>query len=500
MMRDSARRALSYRPPVAWRVAALVAYCIGGAGCATYQNKSALQLEAFKLGQSQQAIEYYEARQSGKDKQLSMVEAGRFKLLNGDFGGSQREFEKAIAEVFELQEGAMIRLKDVGGSVLASTLLDDTSRPYNLASFEAVFSFQQQALNWIFLGDIGSASVELRRAIWAQDLIAEKYEREIEKAKNEADDRYARGLGSLEEYYGRMGPVLGRVKSGFQNPYVWYFSGLMLEQQGDSGNAYIAYKKAWELQPDNLYLQKDMLRLAQHHNPGEWQALRGRLGVIEEPAPAMNAEVLVIYEEGLISQRHSEGLAIFVLNGFHKISFPVYHDGPYQPAKVLLKVDGKDFGSLQPLCHVQALAYHDLKEQMPGIAVRNMTRIISREIAKSASRQSDNGMVQLIGFVGAGLASLADEADTRGWYSLPMAVQMMRKGLEPGSHTVRLVGGISGKVLDIPIVLEQGELKLIWVADIGARTSIGVAPLSHNGGTPVEFSQTGTGENRPDLP
>ena len=473
------------RVAVAITVVALVA-----SGCATYQQTSTGHLNAFKAGNSAQAIAYYESNQDGKDKQLFMVEAGRLNLLDGDFLGSHRQFTKAIDQIFDVQEGSVIRLRDAGGTALASTFFDDRTRSYNLPSFEAVFAFQQQALNSIFLGDIQAASVEMRRAVNAQDIIAEKYEQQIEKARQEAEEeKVAAGMPSVNDYYANMGPVLGRAKSGIQNPYVWYFSGLFYELQGDRANAYIAYKKAWELVPDNRFVQRDLLRLGERENPEEWRGFKEQFG-LPIPEPAGNkADVIIVYEEGLISQRHSVGIPVFVINGFQKVTFPVYQDGPYQPARIQASWGGLDAGELMPICYVQSLAYHDLRERIPGIAARNISRAISRELVKAAGRQSDNSLVQIVTLIGAGVASLADEADTRGWYSLPMGVQLLRSHLEPGEKTLRLSGYGMGRELEIPMTLDPGETKLVWIADKGTRVSFCVASLTKGDRDPAQFSK-----------
>lgn len=459
-------------------------------GCATYQQKAAANLAAFNAGQSEKVIAYYTKNQSGTDKQLNRVEAGRLLLLEGDFASSQREFEKAIAGIFDITEGAMIRLKDVGGTVMSSTFLDDTTRPYNLPSFEAVFTFQQQALNWIFQGDVDAAAVELRRAVAAQDLIAEEYSRQIEKAKNEATGSdIAPGMEAIDQQYANMGPVLGRAMSGFQNPYVWYFSGLMYENQYDNGNAYLAYKKAWELVPDNPTVQRDLLRLSRTENRDEWRQWRSRFQLSKDADHRPPAEILVLYEESLISQRHSVGIPIFLIDSLVKVTFPVYIDAPYQPGLVHVTVDGHDQGRLAPVCYVQSLAYHDLKERLPGITARNISRAITRELTARAGRKSDDSAVQLAALIGASFAAVADEADTRGWYSLPNGVQLLRFPVEPGERTICLTGLIAGNRIELPMTLERGERKLIWVADLGPRASIAVASLTHPGKSPVYFEK-----------
>lgn len=468
---------------------ALLVYGVVASGCATYQKSSSDRLDSFKSGNSSPAIDYYEKNQSDKDKQLHMVEAGRLNMLEGNFQHSYQEFNKAIDEIFDLQEGAMIRLKDTGGTALSSTFLDDRVSPYNLPSFEAVLTFQYQALNFIFMGDIDAAAVELRRAVSAQDIIAEKYEKQVEKAKAEADERAADSMNSIDQYYATMGPVLGQAKSGFQNPYVWYFSGLMYELQRDPGNAYIAYKKAWELSPDNRSLQRDLVRLSRTENPEEHAAFQSRFNMDNASRDRASAEIVVIYEEGLISQRYSERIPIFVINGYQNITFPVYRDTVYQPGHLRVFWNNLDAGELMPLCYVQSLAYHDLKERIRGIAARNVSRFITREATKAIGRRSDNSSVKLITLAAAGIASLADQADTRGWYSLPMVVQMFRASFEAGEQTLTLDNG-EGRKLEIPVTLAQGETKLVWIADLGSRVSSCVASLTHAQKMPAQFAKS----------
>ena len=459
-------------------------------GCATYQKKSTQHLESFKAGNSAEAIAYYQNNQAGKSRQLFMVEAGRLLLLEGDFLGSHSELTKAIDEIFDLQEGSIIRLKDIGGIGMSSTFLDDRMSQYNLPAFETVFTLQQQALNSIFMGNIEAAEVELRRAVYAQDLIAEEYEKNILAAQEEATKPdVALGMESVNQHYASMGPVLGRAKSGFQNPYVWFFSGLAYELNKDEGNAYIAYKKAWELVPDNVYLQRDLLRLAGKLNKDEFDAFQKQFSTNELVIKRPTAEIVIIYEEGFLSQRFSVGIPVFVLNGFHKVTFPVYNDGPYQPGSVRVVEKNAEIGKLMPLCYVQSLAYHDLKQRIPGIAARNISRAITREVTKQAAARSDNNTVKLIGLLAAGIAPLADEADTRGWYSLPMIVQHLREPLEPGDHNITLVNSHYGQNLNIPLTISAGETKLIWVADQGVRASYCVASLTHPAKSSAQYAK-----------
>ncbi|MFU8781143.1 MAG: hypothetical protein ACNA71_08995 [Kiritimatiellia bacterium] len=453
-------------------------------GCATYQQTANVQLARFNQGHSDSAIAYFTTRQHGINKQLYLAEAGRLKMLEGDFAGSHGLFERVIDVIFDVREGAMIRLQDVGGGALAATFLDDRSRPYNLPAFESVLVFQYQSLNALFMGNPEAAAVEARRAVAAQDLVLERYEREVERARELAVQEGSDGVvDTLDDYFVRIGPVLGRAKSGFQNPFVWYYSGLMYELQGEPDNAYIAYKKAWELSPDNAWVQRDLLRLAERQNPQEWGAFKEQFDLgARVRLRGATGEIIIFYEEGLISQRHSVVFPVLLGSTFHNISYPVYQDGPYQPMQIRATLrPGSEIGDLMPLAYLQSLAYHDLKMRLPAIQVRNISRAVSREVARSIGRNSDDALLDFILSLWAMVSFVSERADTRGWYSLPMGVQMLRSYVAAGDHTLVLQRDGGGDKLEIPLQLLPGEQKLVWVADLGLRRSWAVASLTHAG-------------------
>ena len=471
---------------------------LAGSGCATYQNKSFDHLAAFRAGESSSALRFHESDGSKNSRQLHLVEAGRIRLLDGDMQRSHRNFERAIEGVMEFEEGAMIRLKDSGSSFLAATITDDRSIPYNLPGYEAVLALQFQALNSLFMGNPEAAMVEMRRAVFAQDQLADKYEKEVQRAREELEGKNRSAMESVDQRYAAMGPVLGMAKSGFQNPYVWYLAGLMYEAQRDRANAYIAYKKAWELAPANGSLRRDLVRLARTENPQELKEFVEAFGFGPEQVERSPAEVVVFYEEGLISQRYAESFPILLPRGFVNLSFPVYRDGPHVPRHLTAEAGERARQGLEPLASIQALAYHDLRAKIPGITIRNITRAITTQSGAVGSLAGQVGGDTMKNVVNIGMQifkPLFELADTRAWYSLPMVVQMQRFGVDQGDTRLRLNGTTAGAPLEIPVRAEEGEIKLVWVADLDGRISYGVASLTHARSQPPFFAvRTRAGE------
>lgn len=454
-------------------------------GCSTHTANLTKAITTFKAGNDAAAIAIVEkGRESKRCKQICCLEAGRLKMLSGRISESKTDFMEVINDAAEIEDGAIIRLRGTSGKLLASTLTDDRAIHYRLAGYELVMLLQEQALNHLFSGDVDAAVVEIRRAVYAQDKIAEEYEKEIEAARKKiGDDKKMTGYNQkVKNKYVAMGPVLGRAKNSFQNPYVWYSSGIMYETAGEPGNAYISYKKAWELMPDNEYLQKDLLRLAKTENQDEYTSFKDRFtGIDADKITNTKTEIIIFFEEGLISRRYSESMTLPIpmpKGGytFQTAAFPVYRDGVYTPAPIGLKLDGKNKGRTAVICYLQSLAYYDLMEKMPGILLRNFTRGFTRATAQQAL--SDQGAeYQAVSLLWQIFNSAADRADTRAWYTIPMAVQIARLPLTAGTHKLNLVNQHSGLNTVININLQENERKLVWVADMGGRASSCVVSL-----------------------
>lgn len=475
------------------RLPALAAAALVLSGCATYSDRAAQSIELFRQGRDENAIALYKDQQSGLDRQLNRVELGRFHLLAGQLAESRRQFGSAIDGAIEREEGPVIRIRDVGSDLLSSTIVDDTMRGYQLPGYEAVMALQQKALADLFAGDFPAAAVEARRSAYAQDSLAEKKGKELDAEARRAATEQASAMSQLDRGTAAMKPTLDRARSSFLNAYAWYFAGLLYEAQLDPGNAYVAYKKALTLAPENPHVRRDVLRLSAVQHPGEYAEFLGKFG--PQPAePAGAVQVFVLIEDGWISRRESLKFPLPVGYSWQTLTFPVYQDAPYQPATFAIDVDGRAQGEAAPLCFLQSLAYHDLKERMPGVLFRNITRATARGVAQKQLMDSKHDEANIAGFIWQIANMELDEADTRAWYTLPMVAQLHRTSVAPGAHKLRIANR-GGRTLEAAFEAKAGDFVIVWVADLGTRAVMRVVPL-HPGPVPAVFVSKGQGEPR----
>jgi len=464
------------------------------AGCATHSQNAGMAIARLKTGDTSAALHWSEKlKESSRSGDLGYLESGRIKMLAGDFAGSREDFAVAIDKVLEETEnGPVIRAGSVGSTLAASTIADDTVRKYQLSPYEIIQLLHYQTLNYLFSGDPEGAGVEMRRTVFAQDAIAEKYSKEIAKAQESVRPDQAQAMAAVQTRMQPLGPVLERTRSSYENGLAWYFCGLMFEKQGDAANSSLCYRKAWELAPGNACILKDFLRMLRTQDPQTFSELTVQNNVDVNSLTRGSTEIVVLYEDSMISQRQTEKIPIPIPDfrgaiTLISIDFPFYTDGAYTPKPLTIAEGETVLGVTEPAVYLQSLAYQDLKDKMPGIVTRNVTRAATKVIAQEIANNRNDDLVRFGMMAISAATSLASTSDTRAWYSIPMVTHLYRGSVSPGTHLLQC-RTVYGTTLTIPVTVADGETRLVWIANTGGVEVAATASLSGKG-LPPDFEQ-----------
>jgi hypothetical protein len=464
-------------------------------GCVSPNVRVDRARTALRTGNDSAALVWSEdLKNSFYSKDLGYLESGRVRMLGGDFLGSSTNLSAAIDTVIEqTDEGPRVKLGDVGANVMAGTITDDRTRPYRLPPYEFIHALEYQMLNRVFLGDLGGAAVEARRAVFAQDQIAEKYGADVRAARDSVPQDQSAGLQKVDEEMARLDEVANLTRSSYENPLAWWLCGILFEQDRDIANARLAYQKAHDLAPGNPFAQRDWLRALRVEDRVAYRAALARANVAEAALARPETEIVLVFEQGFVPQRLSKKIPVPVLGTVVSVDFPFYEAPAYTPAPVALADGGRALGASALALNVQALAYRDLKEKIPGIVTRNVSRaavrIAASVAAKEAARRDSSGVgdvVQLGVFLGTAVATAINRADTRAWYTLPMVSHVWRGAVEPGARVLALRSPLTGWVVNVPVTVARGEARLVWVADTGGNARVASAPLNGKG-APAAF-------------
>ena len=476
-----------------WRPVLAGLCLLAAAGCVSTNANVEKAISNLQAGNDPAALTWAEGRKNSiYTKQLAFLDAGRVRMLSGDFLGSSTNFAAVIDTVIEKKDtGPVVKIGDVGATVMSGTITDDRTRPYQIPPYEFIQSLQYQLLNHLFMGRPDAAAVEARRAVFAQDQIAEKYGKEVQDARIQAQSTQADSLGKVDAQMQTMAPVIEMTRSSFENGLSWYLCGVLFEQEGDAANAALSFRKAWELTPGNPYVQRDFLRLLRTQDSESFKGLTAQAGIDPATLKRPATEVILIVEEGFVPRRDSMKIPLPVGPAVLSVDFPFYQDTGCSPMAVEVLENGRSLGLSALALSVQSLAFRDLKEKIPGIVVRNLTRAATRVAAQEVARAQNSDALKAAVFVTTAVMTALNKADTRAWYTLPRVSHLFRGGLSSGEHTLELRNQANGFVTRFPLTVAEGETRLVWVADLGGNARVATASLNGKGG-PATFRVCGS--------
>ena len=386
------------------------------------------------------------------NRKLGAFELARIKMLHGDFAGSSAVFGPQLDELFEETNlGPVLKKGQIAGNILAGTLGDDRAIPYELPAFELLFGLQYQAVNSLALGQHDNARVYLRRATAVQEQLKEEYGTEPESSESPAEDdakaaaNAQNAATASSQITARLAPVADMVRASYENSLAWYLMGLFFTKENDVSNAEIAFREAGRICPAITPLAV---------------------------APAGGGQdVVVVYEENLIDMREPIKIPLPFGGTVWSVDFPIYNAPACPPSQIAVEVDGAVAASCIPVVNVQALAYRDLKDRIPGIATRNVTRAAVKIAAQQVANHVNTGntyanLAIMLGVFAYNLTStVITEADTRAWQTVPEHVHLGRFALPAGKNSITVRNARTGRACEIA-VSPGGGTKIVWISDV----------------------------------
>jgi hypothetical protein len=406
-------------------------------GCATSAQKSAGMRNMLHQGRADLALREVE-KQGQTDDVMVNMNLGMLRRMTGDYRGSNVALEAARKKIEELYATS---ITEQAGAMM----INDETISFQGERFEQVLIHAYKALNYIDLGNLDAARVEILQA----------------------DVKMMEWGDSPEE-----------------DPFMRYLAGIIYEALGERDDALISYRKALEAYrrsrqrqgfgvPEQL--KQDLLRLlAQGGLRGELERYRKEFGMSswQMPDTRGKGELVVIMNNGLAPQRQQRTFQTYSTELAYniRVAVPAYLHPPAYVNPVRLTVDGQQ-EPLETVENIDGLARAALEKDMPVITARAIARAVVKKKSEKEAGKSDSpyaGLAQLAMLV---VNTATEIADTRGWNTLPQEVQLARVMLPPGQHQLSLeVLGRSGRVLDRydqPVTIRAGRKTIIarhWTA------------------------------------
>jgi hypothetical protein len=413
--------------------------------------------------------------QDGYDSTLARAELGRIAQLQGETQASVEQFEEVLDDIDDIDERAIISISDWAAHA-AALIVNDNVIPYAPPAWERVLAYHYQALNYLMLENIEDAGVEVRRANAAQERALNDHEDEIEDAEEEAK-KNALETGAftkkIDSMLGSSKAVAAQVKNSFQNAYTFYLSAVVHELLGEPNDGYIDYKKALEIAPTNVTIQRDVARLAKSldmtDDIAEFSKRFPAVFKSAKPLSKGESEVVVLFEDGIIPGKTAVSFPIPIpipsAPGLTTLAIPIYKTSKSPVSPLSVSQGGASLGRTERICAMDALAVKAYEENALAMIIRQIVRA-SIKGAASALASKHGGL--LAGGAVAVYNVLSEVADTRSWRSLPQNAQVFRGRIAPGSK-LEFVHGASGARASVTAPSGSGKKMIVRVTRIYSK-------------------------------
>ena len=463
-----------FRPRLLWVLTLSAALT----GCASMQSHDKLASDVQSAGRTggiPAALAQLEASAKSEDDKTALLynlERGELLRMDRRYEDSTNAFLLADIKVKEWEETAKTNPSKLMGTVGAA-LISERLKNYEGQDYEKVWLTTRLAMNRVALGDFENARVDIKRTHEREAIIAEFRSKETLAAEEEAKSKGAAAGGKELNGYPvetLNDPEVLALKNGYQNALSHYLAGFMYEVLGESGLAAPGYRKAIELKPETGVLEEG-LRGLDNRTSFTWKR-RQRM-----------TDVLFVVEAGDAPARKPKAFTIPVPTGrgmvTASISYPVIEPST-DPLLTTLSAAGTDL-KLEKVVDVNVMARRALKDEMPGMVLRGVTRAIAKGVMQN-ELQKGGGLVG--GLIGAVASAATEVADDRMWRMLPGRVYIARGYLPPGEHVVTVNGRalpdpvkIDGQYALVPLRLYENTVLMGSVASLGKLAPASAAPV-----------------------
>lgn len=463
-----------FRPRLLWVLTLSAALT----GCASMQSHDKLASDVQSAGRTggiPAALAQLEASAKSEDDKTALLynlERGELLRMDRRYEDSTNAFLLADIKVKEWEETAKTNPSKLMGTVGAA-LISERLKNYEGQDYEKVWLTTRLAMNRVAVGDFENARVDIKRTHEREAIIAEFRSKETVAAEEEAKSKGATAGGKELNGYPvetLNDPEVLALKNGYQNALSHYLAGFMYEVLGESGLAAPGYRKAIELKPETGVLEEG-LRGLDNRTSFTWKR-RQRM-----------TDVLFVVEAGDAPARKPKAFTIPVPTGrgmvTASISYPVIEPSK-DPLLTTLSAAGTDL-KLEKVVDVNVMARRALKDEMPGMVLRGVTRAVAKGVMQN-ELQKRGGLVG--GLIGAVASAATEVADDRMWRMLPGRVYIARGYLPPGEHVVTVNGRalpdpvkIDGQYALVPLRLYENTVLMGSVASLGKLAPPSAAPV-----------------------
>ncbi len=366
-------------------------------GCATTPLDKAR--DQFHRGQPKAAIATLEDpdNHSKRNSLLFYMNKGLIFHHLGEYKKSTIEFRKA-SELIEAQD--YISLSEQTTTLIINDWLANYRGEYS----ERLWIHSYQMMNYLLLSQYDSAAVEARQAL----KVLKKYPKPLKQ------DWFTQAL-----------------------------IGLSFESVGKINDAYIVYKKLAKEMPNDKPIARQLYWFARQlgFSKDEKKYRASVPDKLKNLDPSKQGELVLFFANSSLPEKISG--EIYAPPDI-RISFPRYQDS-YSPSPILrVTTAKKEIPFTAISTNLGTVARASLDARGKAIFAKHTARVGIKHSLVHNLRKEDEAAAELLNL----LFFLLENADTRGWATLPGNLVMLRIPLNPGTHDIVITAGTNAHSLE----------------------------------------------------
>ena len=256
------------------RALALVALIgLAATGCRTYKSQNHV-IEYWRQGNITNAVaeatKLADKKAKGKDAIVWRLEQGTVLRGAGRYQDSNAAFDQAQSRIDQYEQEAKVKIGNEAGALLSN----QANLPYVGRAYDGIMLNTYKALNYMQLGELDKARVELIRAYQRQQSAVEENKKRIEKtqeaaakAKDKKNINKAENDPKLKSKFQTTYASLDNLKAyaDYVNPFTVYLDGLFFmadaTDASDLERAHKSFERVAAYNPDNPFVKRDLAAL-----------------------------------------------------------------------------------------------------------------------------------------------------------------------------------------------------------------------------------------------
>lgn len=309
------------------------------------------------------------------------------------------------------------------GDMIARLAINDAVIDYHGTVTDAVMVNTYKALDYMMLGKMDEARVELNRAVDRQRRAKELYAEMIQKQQAAIREKEQSTQGFNVEKSAQNPAVQRMIRSNysqlyafeaypdFVNPFTTYLAGIFALIEHEYGKAYSLLKEVHGMVPENPTVADDF-KMAE-------AAAKGR--------PVKQHHVWVIYENGLAPKKEEYriNIPLFLVSNkvtYTGIALPKMVVRNRATKDIVIEHAGRPVARTQTIAEMDRVILTEFRYKYPDILTRAVFSALLKTYAQYEMQKQDS----LLGLAATIYQMATTQADTRVWSSLPKEFQVAR--------------------------------------------------------------------------